>query len=128
MNEIKRQHGAFSWNELMTPDTDAAKSFYGELFGWTIEDMDCGGETYSVIKLGEQELGGIMKTPAEAAGMPPMWGSYVTVDDIHRSVEQVQALGGSVIVPPREIPETGTFCVIQDPQGATLNLFQFTDA
>ena len=26
--------GAFSWNELMTTDVDAAKVFYGDLFGW----------------------------------------------------------------------------------------------
>lgn len=31
--------GAPTWIELFTADTDAARSFYGELFGWTAEDL-----------------------------------------------------------------------------------------
>ncbi len=125
MNNPMKQHGAFSWNELMTSDMDAAKAFYSELLGWTMEDIACEGVPYSMIKVGEQELGGIMTIPTEAAGMPPMWGSYVTVDDIALCVKKTQELGGKIIMPPREIPDVGHFCVIQDPQGATLNLIQY---
>jgi len=31
--------GTFSWVDLQTTDPDAAKSFYGDLLGWTYEDM-----------------------------------------------------------------------------------------
>ncbi|HQJ08167.1 MAG TPA: VOC family protein, partial [Deltaproteobacteria bacterium] len=34
MDEQFRQHGAFSWCELMTTDVNAAKDFYTKLFGW----------------------------------------------------------------------------------------------
>jgi hypothetical protein len=44
MNDPFKTHGAFSWCELMTPDPEAAKRFYGTLFGWTLEDMDWAGE------------------------------------------------------------------------------------
>lgn len=125
MSDPMKQHGAFSWNELITSDVNAAKAFYSELLGWTMEDIVCEGTAYSMIKVSEQELGGIMAVPAEAAGMPPMWGSYVTVDDIDLCVKRTQELGGKVIMPPKEIPDTGRFCVIQDPQGATLNLIQY---
>jgi predicted enzyme related to lactoylglutathione lyase len=37
MNDPFKTHGAFSWCELMTPDPEAAKRFYGTLFGWTLE-------------------------------------------------------------------------------------------
>jgi len=48
-NPIK-QHGAFSWNELMTTDVGAAKAFYGDLFGWTLEDIQAGDMTYTMAK------------------------------------------------------------------------------
>jgi len=35
-----KQHGAFSWNELMTTDIDGAKSFYSEMFNWQLEDIN----------------------------------------------------------------------------------------
>jgi hypothetical protein len=58
MNDPFKTHGAFSWCELMTPDPEAAKRFYGTLFGWTLEDMDMGRGTYTVIKAGGAGIGG----------------------------------------------------------------------
>ena len=39
MNEPFKQHGAFSWCELITSDVEAAKTFYTKLFGWDTEEM-----------------------------------------------------------------------------------------
>jgi len=107
MSNAMKQPGAFSWNELTTTDVDGAKAFYSELLGWTMDDLPSGDMTYTMLKAGEQEVGGMMATPPEAAGMPAMWG-------------KAEKLGGKVLVPPRDIPNVGRFCVIQDPQGATL--------
>jgi predicted enzyme related to lactoylglutathione lyase len=126
MSDATKIHGSFSWNELITTDVEGAKTFYSALLGWTMEDNLCGGMAYTMLKTGEQEVGGIMAVPAEAKGMPPMWGSYVTVDDMQHCLKQTETLGGKVIVPPRDIPEIGQFCVIQDPQGAMLNLIQYS--
>jgi len=125
MSDATKTHGAFSWNELITTDVEGAKAFYNGLLGWTMEENQCGDTAYTMLKAGEQEVGGIMAIPAEAAGMPPMWGSYVTVKDMQHCLKQTEALGGKVIVPPRDIPEVGQFSVIQDPQGAMLNLIQY---
>ncbi len=35
--------GTFSWVDLATPDAAGAKSFYGGVFGWDLEDTDAGG-------------------------------------------------------------------------------------
>ena len=125
MNDVTKQPGAFSWNELTTTDVDGAKVFYSELLGWTMEDMPAEGMTYTMLKVGKQEVAGMMATPPEAAGMPSMWGSYVTVDDVDVQAGKVEKLGGKVLVPPRDIPNVGRFCVIQDPQGATLSLISY---
>ena len=118
-------HGAFSWNELMTSDTAAAKKFYSSLFGWDIKDMDMGDMTYSVVRNRGNETAGMMAIPAEAHGAPPHWGAFVTVDDVDQTAAKVEALGGKILVPPRDVPGVGRFFLFQDPQGATLSAITY---
>jgi predicted enzyme related to lactoylglutathione lyase len=122
-------HGAFSWNELMTTgDPETALGFYKQLFGWTTDTMPMAqGGTYHVVKAANTAIGGVMKMPPEAAagGMPPCWGSYVTVTNVDACAAQVTALGGKVLHPPTDIPGVGRFAVIADPQGAWLNVITY---
>lgn len=125
MTDPMKQHGAFSWNELMTTDVSAAKAFYGKLFGWALEDMEVCDMSYTVVKAGDKEVAGIMGMPPEAGDMPPTWGAYVTVDDVEASAKEAEALGGKIVLAPRDIPDVGRFCVICDPQGAALSLITY---
>ena len=117
--------GAFSWSELTTPDPRAAEEFYGALFGWTFDPMQMPDSVYHVIKLGDTAVGGIMSTPPTAAGMPPMWGCYVTVADADATAKRCAELGGKVIVGPQDVPGVGRFAVILDRQGAALNIIAY---
>jgi predicted enzyme related to lactoylglutathione lyase len=127
MEEKYKTHGAFSWFELMTTDIPAARDFYTKLFGWTTEEMPMEGGSYTVIKVAGKGEGGIMNMPPNAQGMPPMWGIYVTVDDVDATAKKAQEIGGKIIMPPRDIPDVGRFCVIQDPQGATIAAISYEE-
>jgi predicted enzyme related to lactoylglutathione lyase len=118
-------HGAFSWNELTTSDTKAARKFYGQLLGWQFQDMDMGKSTYTVINVGGQGVGGITAIPPNAQDMPAAWGGYATVDDVDAVVARVAGLGGRVLLAPTDIPTVGRFATIMDPQGATLSLITY---
>ena len=110
--------GAFSWCELATPDPAKATDFYGKLLGWTFDDMPMAhGDTYRVVKVGAEAVGGIMAPPP---GGPPMacWSCYVTVTDADATARQCAELGGKAVVPPTDIPNVGRFAALQDPQGA----------
>jgi len=120
-----KQHGAFSWCELMTTDVDAAKTFYSAFFGWETEDMSMPEMVYTVVKAGGEEVGGIMAMPPQAQGVPPAWGTYVTVDDVDETSKMAEKLGGKVLLAPQDIPEVGRFCLIQDPQGAMINIITY---
>ena len=124
--EAMKQHGAFSWNELMTTDVAGARSFYGELLGWILQDTTHPNMDYTIITAGETQIGGIMAVPEQAKGMPPAWGAYVTVDDVDALLPRVEQLGGKIRVPPTDIPNVGRFMLIQDPQGAMLSLITYT--
>jgi uncharacterized protein len=120
-----KQQGVFSWCELMTTDVAAAKAFYTKLFGWEVEDMSMPGMAYTEVKAGGNRIGGIMAIPKEAQGMHPMWGAYVTVDDVDLTARTAEQLGARLLVPPQDIPNVGRFCVIQDPQGAVINAITY---
>jgi len=120
-----KTHGAFSWNELTTPDPAAAAQFYGQLFGWTSQDMGAEMDHYLSVNLGETAVGGIMSPPPGTEGMPPHWGAYVTVDNVDQVLEKAAALGGKVLVPPLDVPGIGRMAVMQDPQGAVLSLITY---
>jgi uncharacterized protein len=109
--------GAMNWNDLITPDPDGAERFYGELFGWTFEEMpDMQG--YRVIKNGDRENGGVF--PREDA--PPGWIPYFGHEDVNRAIEEVPGLGGQVLNGPLAIWQ-GSIGVFSDPQGAPFALW-----
>ena len=93
MDDKLMKHGAFSWFELTTKDPAAAKDFYTKLFGWNTEEMPMGDGTYTIVKVGDEGVGGIMATPPEAQNMPPHWGIYVSVDDVEATAKLAQELG-----------------------------------
>ena len=120
MNEDNLKHGAFGWNELMTTDVRAAGQFYSSLFGWEIEESRMPGMEYHMVKVDGDAVGGITTLPPGSKDMPPCWGVYVTVDDVDAVAAKAESLGGKVVHQPTDIPNIGRFCVIQDPQGASL--------
>lgn len=127
MENDSKRHGIFSLNELITTDLTSAKEFYGELLGWTFtETQTIYGNPYLVIHKEGTMVGGMMlkdgNVPDDVA---PCWDPYVTVDDVEASAKRVEKLGGAVILPPTDIPKFGRFCVIQDPQGISLNLITY---
>ena len=89
--------------------------------------MPMGDMNYTVVKVGEEGLGGIMSRPPQAEGTPPNWGVYVTVDDVDATVRKAEELGGKILVPPTDIPTVGRFCVLQDPQGAVISAITYAE-
>ena len=120
------KQSSFVWYELMTTDVAAAKAFYGSVVGWSMQDMPMPGMTYTIVSMGEAQVGGIMPIPkdAAAAGMQPCWASYIAVDDVDAGAATVQRLGGKILAPPTDIPTIGRFATVADPQGAMFNLFK----
>jgi hypothetical protein len=119
-------HGRFVWYELMTTDTGAAKAFYGSVVGWGSEDASVPGIEYTSFTADGVPVGGLMSQPDEVRkmGAPPSWSGYIAVDDVDAATARVKELGGSVHMPPRDIPNVGRFSVVADPQMAAFMLFK----
>ena len=129
-------NGSFCWNELSTSDDDDAIKFYTELLGWEVkagtatacEGSEAPPMVYNEIVVDGKHVGGIYKMGPESGGAPPHWMAYVAVEDVDAKAAQVVELGGKVCVPPTDIPNTGRFCVINDPTGATISLITLKGA
>ena len=126
--DVRTLAGAFSWNELLAANVEEAKLFYTRLFGWTAEESEMtDGGAYTLFKVNGDAVGGLWQLPAEAQqqGARPYWGAYVTVDDVDETMRKARDLGASVIVEPMDIPGTGRFATIQDPQGAIISFIKY---
>ncbi|MDS9467014.1 VOC family protein [Paracoccus sp. MBLB3053] len=119
-------HGKPCWFELSTAQGALAdaEDFYGKLFGWSVKDAGMPGFTYRLASQGDEMVAGMMELTDENPGMPPFWMVYYDVDDADAAAAKVQSMGGKVHVEPSDIPGTGRFAVLADPQGAAFGILQ----
>lgn len=112
--------GTFSWTDLATTDPEAAKAFYGGLFGWQAEDVPVPGGFYSMQRVDGKDVAAIGAQPEAQrdAGAPPAWQSYVTVESADAAAQRAGELGGTVHAPAFDVMDVGRMAVIQDPEGA----------
>jgi uncharacterized protein len=108
--------GAMTWNDLITPDPGLSARFYGDLFGWTTEEVE-GAGGYRVIRNGERTNGGMMPLDPRMGATPPNWMPYFGHEDVERLVGEVAGWGGQVYNGPMKMPQ-GTIAVLGDPQNA----------
>jgi predicted enzyme related to lactoylglutathione lyase len=116
-------HGQFVWYELTTPDVAAAKKFYPPITGWGAQQFD---KDYTMWTTRGVPFAGIFALGPEQRqkGIPPNWMPYVDVDNVDETARKVTALGGKTVHGPQDIPNTGRFAVLQDPQGAVLGVYK----
>lgn len=111
--------GAMTWNELGTSDLGSALTFYGAVFGWSSRLMDQASDPpYHLLLQGQRTVGGAYPLEGPVAGAPPHWMTYFAVPDCDAAAARAGELRAEVHVPPTDIPDTGRFAMIKDPQGA----------
>lgn len=128
MTDIDRYpHGIFCWVDLTAHDMDAAKAWYADLFGWDVEDQDTqGGPPYAMFTMRGRVVAGIgqMSDEMKGAGVPPLWNSYVNVDDADAIAKKVPELGGQIMVPAMDVMDAGRLAYFMDPEGASFAVWQ----
>lgn len=123
--ELMDEAGAVCWNELATRDIEAAKTFYKKVFGWGSHTSEEGPMPYTEWTLGEKHIGGAYTMGKELpASAPAFWLTYFAVEDADATAKKARELGGKVMAEPQDIPGTGRFAVLTDPQGAAFGILQ----
>ncbi len=145
--ELVNEHGTVNFNGLNTRDVEAAKAFYGSVFGWRTLSLGAGVEMWTLPGYGDhlaerdpelrervRESGGptgfedavaaITPIQADQADVPAHWNVTFAVDDADAIAATAAELGGTVIAPPFDAPWV-RMTVIADPQGATFIASKF---
>jgi uncharacterized protein len=116
--------GVPCWIDTTQPDPDSAAAFYGELFGWDVENvMPAGAPTYYIARLRGGDVAGI---GAQPEGAPPAaaWNTYVWVTDADETAAKVRDAGGTVIMEPGDIGDSGRMAVFADTDGTAFSVWQ----
>src|SRR6185503_7447344 len=121
----KSPPGNICWVEANLEHPEKGKAFYAELFGWKGEDMKMPVGDYTMMKIGDDTVAGILKLPenAQKMGAPPHWLAYVAVEDVTADTKKAEKLGAKVLFGPEAVGP-GKMSVILDPTGAVIALWQ----
>lgn len=114
-------HGTPCWYELCTRGADQAQDFYGPLLGWSFSDAGMPEMDYRLAQKDGVPVAGLMIPDSP---MPEFWMMYFAVDSCDNTVAKAKGLGANVHRAPDDIPGTGRFAILQDPQGATFGVLQ----
>ena len=117
--------GTVCWNELASRDAKLSGDFYRDLLGWqpVLRDMGEIGH-YTVFTADGEEVAGMLQMSEEWGDLPSHWMTYFAVEDCDLSAQRARELGGKICVPPTDLPPTGRFAVIDDPQGAVFSIIK----
>jgi predicted enzyme related to lactoylglutathione lyase len=110
--------------EIPTSDLPRARAFYQEVFGWTFIDIP-GWNDGQLIKTSEDGIEGSLGSLGQSENIVSFIMVKGTIEDMRRKTEQVQAAGGSVVMPATELPEgMGAFAYVADPEGHVFGFWQ----
>src|SRR5580704_9469793 len=135
------EHGAVNCNNLHTDDVEAARAFYGAMFGWTT--IDVGSPMWALpgygdhleeltpgLRAGMKQMGApegfedVVATILPREGGPARWSVTFAVDDVDAIAARARELGGSLLAEPQNAPWV-RFAVLADPAGASFTASQF---
>jgi predicted enzyme related to lactoylglutathione lyase len=115
--------GSPCWADAMFSDLEGAKSFYGDVLGWTFAEASTEFGNYT-----EAYANG----KAVAAVVPPMpgqegqsqWCLYFAARDAAATAARIRDHGGEVLMEPMRVGDFGTMCLARDPGGVVFGVWQ----
>ena len=125
--DLVNQPNSLCWNEVLTRDAEADKTFYPKVFGWEAARPSFEGapDSYTIWEIGGKPVGGMMQMTDEffPPQVPPHWSVCFAVADCDATVAKARELGATVTAEPMDMP-IGRFAGMIDPQGAAFTIMQ----
>lgn len=114
--------GRIAWLDLTVPDASAARDFYQQVIGWSVQDiqMEEAGETYADYNMLAEDgkpAAGVCHARGTNVDLPPVWMLYLPVGDLAESLRRVEEEGGKVIKTIHGEDGTYIYAAVQDPVG-----------
>ena len=117
--------GVPCWVDTSQPDPEAALPFYSGLFGWKFESVMPEGAPgmYFIGRIRGGDVAAVGSIPAGAPAMAT-WNTYIWVDSADETAAKVRDAGGTVMMEPFDVMDSGRMAVVTDPEGAAFFVWQ----
>ncbi|MFJ9586082.1 VOC family protein [Streptomyces acidicola] len=117
------QEGTPCWADAMFSDVEGAKSFYGDVLGWTFGEASSEYGNYTQAYVDGKSV---------AAVVPPMpgqegqsaWCVYLASADVKATATKVRENGGEVLMEPMQVGDFGSMLLGRDPSGVVFGAWQ----
>ncbi len=109
--------GSLTWTELRTRSRASASGFYHAVFGWDVQSVQAGAESFITCLLDEEPVAGMVELGTADGGSPSYWMPYFAVDDCGAAAARADGLGGEVCEAPHDAAGQ-RLAVLRDPFGA----------
>ncbi|MFC7217443.1 VOC family protein [Streptomyces polyrhachis] len=119
-----KPNGTPIWVDATFSDIEGAKSFYGDLLGWTFEEGDPQFGGYTQALSDGKRVGALAPPMPGSEEMPPAWTLYLASDDVAATATAVTAAGGTTVLEPMEVGDYGSMIIATDPAGVPFGVWQ----
>ncbi len=120
---IVNEPGAMAWEDGRLSDPEAARRFYGAVFGYTFGAVPGAPGDYTTFDIDGRPAGGLGGMMGAPEGTPSHWVIYFAVIDADAAVAVAAERGGSVLSSALDTP-FGRMAFLADPFGAPFAVIQ----
>ncbi|MFG3040533.1 VOC family protein [Streptomyces sp. NPDC048330] len=123
-----RPEGTPVWTDAMFTDVEGAKTFYGDVLGWTFGESSSEFGNYTqAYKDGKAVAAVVPPMPGQDGEAQSAWCLYFASPDVAATAERIRAAGGTVLMEPMQVGSFGSMCIARDPAGVVFGIWQAGD-
>ncbi|TQL18617.1 VOC family protein [Streptomyces sp. SLBN-134] len=115
--------GSPCWADAMFADVEAAKSFYGDVLGWTFAETSAEFGDYTQAFVDGRAVAAVVP-PMPGQGGASQWCLYLAAADAAATAARIRENGGELLMEPMRVGDFGTMCLARDPGGVVFGLWQ----
>ncbi len=117
------------WTDIAVKNADELKDFYSEVFGWTVQEVPMEDENgkyadYAMVDKNGEGVGGVCHKRGMNSNLPSQWIVYFTVENVQKSIETCNNMGGKVLKETKNDDGELFFALLEDPSGAVVGIVQ----
>ncbi|MEV0224682.1 VOC family protein [Streptomyces sp. NPDC050704] len=115
--------GTPCWADAMFGDTEGAKSFYGDVLGWTFGEASTEFGNYTEAYSDGKAVAAVVPPMPGAEGQSA-WCLYFASPDAAATATKIRANGGEILMEPMKVGDFGTMLLARDPSGVVFGVWQ----
>jgi uncharacterized protein len=116
--------------EIPADDMKRAKKFYGDIFGWGMQDVE-GEMEYTVVRTAPTDANNMLEEPGAINGglMRRMSKTdapiiVIEVPSIDERIKKIIKAGGKVVMPKMEVLKRGLYARVTDSEGNVIGIWE----